>query len=800
MATIVKYILDISTGKSRADVKKAEKSVEGLNKDLKKTEVQGKKSAGSISRLGDSLGKLGLAAAGVGVLALAFRRAASASFDFAKSAVDSVNQLNDIAVKSGISAQGVQAVIQAFEGSGQSAGAAEAFMSRLPQTFAAISTAGTRSSQVAKGLGIALTSAGGAALSSDEIMENLTDKFQSIEDPTKRATAAFLLFGRSAGGFLQAFGATAEFGTFVGFAEQFGVKTGPQASAAAARFQEQLSALSIVSKGTFQVLAQGSGSVSFFSDVLISAGRSLAFVQAFVVEGRAVFAKFGSVISSVVDAVGGLGSILLNVLSPALSVINQALRLGDHLTDGAFSALGMQAKNAAIEFVGLTDAVNAGNLASSQFETQLDKLLSGLDVTGSAASETEAQLAKLMRELQGGETEGAVEAVQDITGAVASLESIISQAEIKTPFDQLEAQLLKSVAAIEQAVDGGADLERGMMALSLVTDDYESAVSAANAELDKLAENDAADKQAAKFSLLESKIAGVGSGISNLLSGDVFGGLSAALPSLVAKIETGIGDRGGDLAGGAGLASLVAPIASAVSGVFGAVSGIGAAGLTDPSVSDEKARGLAVESVEERIRNQARAFAIGMEVLPEILINTLPPLLLDFGKTLIEAFLSLPQLLGQAIVEAFKSIGENRRDRIERRQERRDMTGEERRAGRREKRSERARSVAGGLSTILDAFRMESGGRIPFAESGLRFTGDSTGLAVLHPGEFVVPRTGQAPQNVQRDLGSQSGGGGITINITGTIVEQNAVDELVRRIESRFLAFGGSTSPLFGGA
>ena len=95
---------------------------------------------------------------------------------------------------------------------------------------------------------------------------------------------------------------------------------------------------------------------------------------------------------------------------------------------------------------------------------------------------------------------------------------------------------------------------------------------------------------------------------------------------------------------------------------------------------------------------------------------------------------------------------------------------------------------------------MESGGRIPFAESGLRFTGESTGMAVLHPGEFVVPRTGQAPQNVQRDLGSQSGGGGMTINITGDLIESNAVDELVRRIENRFLSFGGGSSPLFGGA
>ena len=283
------------------------------------------------------------------------------------------------------------------------------------------------------------------------------------------------------------------------------------------------------------------------------------------------------------------------------------------------------------------------------------------------------------------------------------------------------------------------------------------------------------------------------------------GGITKALSGIASFRSLGGaqgGSGGGD--GAAALSSLVSPIASAVSGVFGSISQIGAAGLTDPNVSDQKARSLAVETIEERVQNQARAFAIGLQVLPEILINTLPGLLSDFSSILIDALMSLPELIGQATLEAFKSFGENRRERIddrqERRQERRDMTGEERRESRRERRSRIGGNISGSLETMFNAFRMESGGRIPFAESGLRFTGESTGMAVLHPGEFVVPRTGQAPQNVQRDLGSQSGGGGMTINITGDLIESNAVDELVRRIENRFLSFGGGSSPLFGGA
>lgn len=85
------------------------------------------------------------------------------------------------------------------------------------------------------------------------------------------------------------------------------------------------------------------------------------------------------------------------------------------------------------------------------------------------------------------------------------------------------------------------------------------------------------------------------------------------------------------------------------------------------------------------------------------------------------------------------------------------------------------------------------------AQSGLRFTGQQQGLAMLHQGEMVVPRSGQMSSSVARDVEAQTGGGGITININSAITERSAVDALVRKIERRFGGFGQSTSPLFGG-
>jgi hypothetical protein len=43
------------------------------------------------------------------------------------------------------------------------------------------------------------------------------------------------------------------------------------------------------------------------------------------------------------------------------------------------------------------------------------------------------------------------------------------------------------------------------------------------------------------------------------------------------------------------------------------------------------------------------------------------------------------------------------------------------------------------------------------------------------------------------------GSGNITININASVIERNAIDDLVRKIERRFQTFGQGTSPLFGG-
>ncbi len=193
------------------------------------------------------------------------------------------------------------------------------------------------------------------------------------------------------------------------------------------------------------------------------------------------------------------------------------------------------------------------------------------------------------------------------------------------------------------------------------------------------------------------------------------------------------------------------------------------------------------KSVEQDIRSTAKAIEMGLRVLPGILFETLPPLLLEFVDRLIFGFLKGIAEQINLVVNAFKSIftREGRQERKEAKEKRKEARGEE---------FERR------LGVLFDIISKRSGGRyIPSARGGIRYTGMDEGLAMLHRGEYVVPETGQAPQGVQRTMMGM-GSGGVTININAAVVESNAVDELVRQIERRFSAFGSSTSPLFGGS
>jgi hypothetical protein len=225
-----------------------------------------------------------------------------------------------------------------------------------------------------------------------------------------------------------------------------------------------------------------------------------------------------------------------------------------------------------------------------------------------------------------------------------------------------------------------------------------------------------------------------------------------------------------------GLSTGASTAVTAILAVIGIASKLGQRGETVAEIE---------KSVEQDIRAQAKAIELGLQALPRILFNVLPPLLVEFADRIVFGFFKSIAEFVNILINGFKSIFTR---------EGRQSLKEGIKEGFRESIEEFFRRV----NVVGNILSKRSGGRyIPSARGGIKFTGADEGLAMLHRGEFVVPETGQMPQAVQRTMGM--GGSGINITINASVVESNAIDELVRQIERRFQTFGSSTSPLFGG-
>ncbi len=224
------------------------------------------------------------------------------------------------------------------------------------------------------------------------------------------------------------------------------------------------------------------------------------------------------------------------------------------------------------------------------------------------------------------------------------------------------------------------------------------------------------------------------------------------------------------------IAGAAGPIGEAIGGALGTLAKLGE---------------RTPEEIEAQFLGFAEAVGKGLENLPAILIRVLPRFVIALIRGIGEAILNLPALIGDAIKDVFGGIWESIKEFF------RSIFTKE---GRRERRCERDREpseAAKFFSSLFTGQAMLGGGRMLTAQSGIRFTGAKRGLAMLHEGETVIPASGRTGQAEQRSMGSM-GGSPINIVINSAVVENRAIDELVRRLESRFSTFGAGKSSLFG--
>ncbi len=195
-------------------------------------------------------------------------------------------------------------------------------------------------------------------------------------------------------------------------------------------------------------------------------------------------------------------------------------------------------------------------------------------------------------------------------------------------------------------------------------------------------------------------------------------------------------------------------------------------------LSEKEERAIREQAAKDKVAEDVERFSLaiktGLQVLPSILFEVLPPLFLQLAQDIVQAIIELPFRIGAAILDGIKSlftaIVEGPKRFFE--------------------------GIGSFLSGLFDGKR--TGGRFVSARRGMRFTGAQDGLAMLHRNEYVVPESGARPQAVERIMNQQNGGG-MVININADVVDRDAVETLVRKIEQRFQSFGQFQSTLFAG-
>src|SRR5210317_1088470 len=789
---VVKYILDVNTKDAQDGLKKTSRETKKLESNLDDTKRSALDMASKVGSAVTGISSaLGLVAGAVSTVVSAFEDAIEGAFEFNRAVVDSINDLNDLNAQSALSAESIQAVKVAFEGSGQSAQAAGAFISRFPRLMADLEAGSSRASEAAAKLGISIINQAGEMRSSDEILKDAIASLQQIENDTERSTTAFLLFGRSAGQLLQAFAKTSNFENFLALSNEFGVKTGPEASAAAAKFQELLAALNVVAAGTKQAFVEALGGIAFFNEILLGTVKLLATTQVFLQDqqeniqsfsnalgaiGTASFELFRSLLGSVQEYIGEAVNFMVIKLALPIYILNQIGLISDE-TFSKVEDLATATRDAGFALEDLTVAANTNveqaQSTADRIEELVQGILAGIDLEGKNLQDglkgledglksTTAAVDEFTFSFQG-EDEAALErlnrAMMTIDDAFKEFQPLTVAAEQATE----QVRLLQD--AVEYYEELGLDTELAQELLTAAREKEKEALEA----LKPVVEDVSTD-----FQKLGDSIAGTISGISDPES--LFGGLGAAT-----------GKAGGVLSGLGGKASQAGAALTAAAPFVGA---IGAAVVALEELGQNTPKDL-----EEAFDTFLKNFKNGARILPTLIADILPDFLAEIlvaiGAATLNLLFQLPKAITDALIQFtitfiielknalfgwadriqdfFNNIGEYFNNLLTR-------------EGRRENRQR-----------ILG---FESGGRFIPGQSGLRFTGADEGLAMLHRGETVVPESNRRSQAVDRTMGSM--GSGVNIVVNAQIVEQSAIDELVRKIEQRMTGFGGGRSTLFG--
>ena len=413
------------------------------NKATRAAQKAAKATKTSWADAGRGAAQVGAAVAGAAVAVVAF----------GQHMADLNNQLTDTATVSTLAVEQIAGIKLAAEGSGVAFAQVEKGLRALPKAMNDAADGTGAAADAFDDLGVSVRDAStGGLRDASELLPEIFAGLNALPDQASKSAAAMDIFGAKAGGALVQSGAIENLDAFVALADEFGISTGPKASAAAAEFQRQMATLKVVTEGTLAKTLDQFGGAGGLNDVIgVATGAVIVMGSVF----ESVFGELNTQIQNVVgpltevalrvidgDMVGALkaakrnaaelGEGLSNVFVP-VAAVRMAAAVGDGLADGY-----LRAKKAAEEFEATVGGGGGGG----------DRDDESRDTPTSAAT-----------------TAGTNTAIKDLdrlraAQAKASEARLSERARIQLTFE-------REIEVIAQAMEAGANMEEAQTAINV---------------------------------------------------------------------------------------------------------------------------------------------------------------------------------------------------------------------------------------------------------------------------------------------------------------------------------------------
>lgn len=314
----------------------------------------------------------------------------------------------------------------------------------------------------------------------------------------------------------------------------------------------------------------------------------------------------------------------------------------------------------------------------------------------------------------------------------------------------------------------------------------ESAISSMNKEIEALSakRKEAFEKEieAANESLVASlplirrsfaRIGEAGKKVGAMFNEGLMPGIEKGLKGIGETLASGISTAASTLSSGqAALQAAGTMVAGPVGGeLVGALTSLGEKGA-------DTIKAALKEAIEFLIVALVDVLPDLIGVVPVMIIEKLPEILeavvVGIGKMLFSLFVTLPQKMAEALAEVLKTPLQD--------------LGKAMGISKKDERGGPSGNISRDLLSLFSLI----------GQAGKKHAGtahiDRTGMFLLQQGEQVVPNSGTTTQNMARRMGL---GGGVNVNISTNVVDQNAIRGLGRLMEREFGSMGRSVSPIF---